>query len=319
MEFLVFNRVGSPVAAMGPLTLSFSPISPHTTHSTTSLTNHPTISTSFLASRPVPPSPSRTDNPPSEQGHPPRAQPPAAPAAPVLTFRPGLAGRPASQPAASAATPQVRASSAGVLPTHSLFATQGPLPRPLRSDPAPQVGETTVLRRSPDWIVAAGQRVAGADYFPVPQDPYASPAPATDAPPSGWPQTAVRVVQNLLPGANLDHPVARGGRNPSDGELPMSVEAYVATAFPDFAWFRATIRRRGIHTPSPRVRVRHVPSQSSPLRKPRSRQEDRLGSRAASRRVGVPLGPRVRPLCGRGPVLFAVVWPLREVRRGRGS
>ena len=48
-----------------------------------------------------------------------------------------------------------------------------------------QVGETAVLRRCRDWVAAAGQPAAGADDRPVPPDPYATQAPATETPPSG--------------------------------------------------------------------------------------------------------------------------------------
>ena len=75
-------------------------------------------------------------------------------------------------------------------------------------------------------------------------------------PSPSWFQTRVRAVRNMLPGANLDHRVSQGGRNPSRGQPPITVQAYVGTSFPDAARFGAISRLRGIQTLSPHSRVR---------------------------------------------------------------
>ena len=75
-------------------------------------------------------------------------------------------------------------------------------------------------------------------------------------PSHGWFQTGVRAVRNMLPGAYLDYRVSRGGRNLSQDQPQITVDAFVGTSFPNNARFGAISRRRGIRTFSPHGRVR---------------------------------------------------------------
>ena len=255
MELLVFNRSGSSCAFTAPLTLSFSPTThPHThptTHSTTTTTHAP-----LRASSPILPPTPQMANHRTEQEQPPRERPPPATTTPALAFHPARAWSAGHQPTAGAGSHPARAASAGNLPVRGpLSAAHGPVPGPFRSAPAPQVGETTVLRRSPDWVAAASEAATGEDTRPARPDPYTF-TPLAKNPSPGWFQTGVRAVWNMLPGADLGHRVSRSGRNPSQGHPPITVDAYVGTSFPDTARFGAIPRRRGIRTLSPHGRFR---------------------------------------------------------------
>ena len=112
-----------------------------------------------------------------------------------------------------------------------------------------------MLRRSPDWVLAAGRAVVGEGTRPARPVPYAVTPPAAVTPSPAWFQTAMRPVRNMLPGADLEPRKSRGGRNPSQDQPLITVDAYVNTFFADAARFGAIPRRRGIHTLSPHGHV----------------------------------------------------------------
>ena len=87
-------------------------------------------------------------------------------------------------------------------------------------------------------------------------DPYAVTPPVTTTPLTGWLRAEMHSVRSMPPGNALDHRASRGGWNPSQGQPPMTVDAYIGTGFPESARFGAIPRRRGIRTLSPRGRFR---------------------------------------------------------------
>ena len=185
--FLEFNQVSSSCAVTGTLTLSFSPRTHPNTHTRThSMTNTihalPRASTSIL-----PPTPHMANHR-MEQDQPLRERPPPATNGTPLAFYPARAASAGNHTAAGTGSHPVRDASAGNLPVRGPpYAAYGPFPGPPRSALAPQVGETTALGRSPDWVAATGQAVVGEGTRPVRPDPYAvsPPTAVTSFPPLG--------------------------------------------------------------------------------------------------------------------------------------
>ena len=139
----------------------------------------------------------------------------------------------------------------GVLPPTSAGPCRAPSYEPGSSGRGDDRTETV-----PDWVAAAGYPATGGETRPVRSDPYAVTPSVVATPPTGWLRAGMRFVRTMLLRNDLDHRASRGGGNPSQGQPPMTVDAYIGTDFPESAQFRAIPRRRGIRTPSPRGRIR---------------------------------------------------------------
>ena len=184
----------------------------------------------------------------------------------------------------------VQSASAGDLPIRVPSSDErGPLPRPLRSAPDPQVGETTVLRRSHDWVAAAGHSAVEGGNRPVRPDPYAVTPAVTETPPTA----------GFAPG------YARSG--PCCQEMPWTIRRHRVGG----TFCRGSRRCPSTPTsirpspsppglePSEAERNPHaLPSRSGSPGTPPGRVEDSLAPRAASGDSRLPLGSPVHPLCG---------------------
>lgn len=149
-----------------------------------------------------------------------------------------------------------RARSAGPIPVAaSTSAGRGPLPGPPGPLRLPHVGGTPGTTQSPERVEAEGRSVVDENMYLTRPEPYAGRYPPTVSS-SGWFCTWMWAVRGLLPGASMDHRASQGAQNPTRGQQPITVEAYVGKDYPDTARFKAIPRRWGIRAPSPGDRIR---------------------------------------------------------------
>ena len=254
MEFVIYPWWFLLCVDGSPNAFLFPHNAPHNSpHNSLHHYHHPRSSSRiFLILTPTP----QMENLRAEQEQPPRERlPPVTTAAHAP--HPARTSSAGNQPVADTGSHPAWAANTSNLPVRGpSSAACGPFPGPLRSARAPQVGKTTVPGRSPDWVVAAGQAAIVKGIRTARPNLYAVTPPVVVTPSPGWLQTGVRAVLNLLHGADLDYQVSRGGRNPSQGQPPMTVDAYVGTSFPDTARLGAIPKRRGISTLCPHSRVR---------------------------------------------------------------
>ena len=119
----------------------------------------------------------------------------------------------------------------------------------------------------PRWRGGRGNAVARLSRSRGPLGGRRRPIPGTAGPPCSGISIGVRCALQLVPyrgpgcseptsrNRDMGHRLPQGGRNGWRGQLPITVEAYVGTDYPDAVRFEAIPRRRGIRTRSPRDRI----------------------------------------------------------------